>query len=1019
MPAGHFLWPRGLLAVGLGLLVLLHGTAATPAPSDPAQTRGLPFIRTYPLDEIGNVPRGLRLGFDAFGRVAVMYDGIYSVLNNSAWVDRIDKTAESRLRMTTIKVAEGKYYYGGRGSWGTAELTPEGNFRAAPLVPPDAPAWTQVTAFNKLLGTARGMYFYEINGLVFWDYARHRNVFFEMPRISAAFTVGERVFVSCEDHLVRELQPDTGASQVIDLPAIDVPYAVSLDESHALLALSDGRLVRFDGKTISAWPGAPEYRPVGKITAMERLVDGGVAVALDEKGIFLFTADGTPQWSLISPEFRRIRFMAAGEPGVLWVAGENAVHRIFYDSPLTSFGQQAGLKASWPQLESWNGQTLVCSNRMIYQLAPGAPGRPPTFQVLAGGQATPINNVAASGPLLLAGTPEGVLSVGPDGSLTPVIQIENVAGLRFIRPDTCIVIGSREIAALQFAAGRWTECAPRIKGVGDAPIRTELHRYLWIEMGGDKVARLALRDGAIDLRHIALPWSGEQWTNVGMIDHTIVLTGVTGQRVYYDEERDALCAAPRLDHLLGRSPYRILRMTQDEAGILWATHTQGVVTFTPRGDDYDIDAGTFELRNDSYPAVTILPGNNLWIATGWSLYHVEQQAPRALALPQTVLVSLVADHRHLELLNEAGLPTSPPQFSYDDNSLSFRFFSGTYAWRFPPQYEYRLGPTEPWTPVDPSLVLRFPKLRDGSYRLEVRQAGPHDKNSTPFALAFVIRPPWYRTPVCYLAYALALLLSVVGIARWTNQNSLQKNANLERLVQDRTRELEVTMEKLGEETRNAATLAERDRLAGEIHDSVQQGLSGAILHLDTTMTHPAISPEVHAQMDIVRDMLSYSREEVQQAVWNLESPLLQDSTLGGALRKLARYLRSGTIEIKVVALEEPAAMDSAIQHNLLRIAQEAITNAVKHAAAGQIDVTLEARPDAVVLRVTDNGKGFDPAMRSRAGGHLGLRGLRSRAKTIKADLQIISLPGAGTTIQVTVPLPATKLHDAPSQSIPT
>src|SRR5207344_1520428 len=112
-----------------------------------------PFIRTYPLDEIGSAPRGLRPGFDSFGRFAVMYDAIYSVLNDSAWVNRIDAESVNRIRMTTIRVVDDKYYYGGRGSWGTVDLTPEGRFRAHPLVPDDAPTWTSVTAFNEILGT--------------------------------------------------------------------------------------------------------------------------------------------------------------------------------------------------------------------------------------------------------------------------------------------------------------------------------------------------------------------------------------------------------------------------------------------------------------------------------------------------------------------------------------------------------------------------------------------------------------------------------------------------------------------------------------------------------------------------------------------------------------------------------------------------------------------------------------------------------------------------------------------------
>ena len=970
------------------------------------QPRGLPFIRTYPLDEIGSVPRGLRLGFDAFGRVAVMYDGIYSVLNDSAWVDRIDAGATSKVQMTTIKVADGKYYYGGRGSWGTVEMTAEGNFRAAPLAPADAPAWTRVTPFNKLLGTSRGMYFYEFNGVVFWDFAKRHNVFFEMPRLVAAFPVGNRVFVSCQDHLIRELLPDSGTDRIVKVNGLEgqiVEYAVALDESHALLALLDGRLMSFDGANIVPWPRLPENRVEGKITAIERLIDGGVAIAIDDQGIFLFSADGSPQWSLFVPDFRRIRAMAAGEPGVLWVAGENAVHRIFYDSPLTSFGQQAGIKAAWPQLVASNGKIVVCSNRTLYETEPGGPGRPPAFKILASSPTRQFGYVAASGSQLLAGTQDGVVAVGAEGNLTPLIQLENVAGLAFITPEICIAIGSREIAALRFSEGKWFECAPRVKGVGDAPIHISMHQNLWIEMGGDQVARLTLRNGLIDLRMIPLPWSGEQWTNVGMIGHTIVLTGASNHRVFYDETRDALAEAPELDRLLRRSPYWILRMTQDESGILWATHAKGIVTFTPHGDGYDIDPATFELRNDSYPRVSILPGNNIWIASGGSLYHVERQAPQTLKRPHTVLVSLVADHHNLELLNQTGLPANPGRFSYDDNSLSFRFFSGTYAWRFPPQYEYRLGPAELWTPVDPNMVLRFPKLRDGAYALEMRQTGPQLANSAPFTFAFVINPPWYRTPTSYGAYALTLLFSLLGIARWINHRSLKRNVLLEGLVHERTRELEVTMEKLGEESRNAATLAERSRLAGEIHDSVQQGLSGTILHLDTTMTDPSITAEVHAQLNVMRKMLSYSREEVQQAVWNLESPLLQNSTLSDALRKLAGYINPGSIEIKVVVHGEPQLLDPSIQHNLLRLAQEAITNAVKHAEANQINVTLQSHSDSVLLSVTDDGKGFDPVARSLVEGHFGLRGLRSRAKSINAQLEIISSPGAGTIVQVTVP----------------
>jgi len=76
---------------------------------------------------------------------------------------------------------------------------------------------------------------------------------------------------------------------------------------------------------------------------------------------------------------------------------------------------------------------------------------------------------------------------------------------------------------------------------------------------------------------------------------------------------------------------------------------------------------------------------------------------------------------------------------------------------------------------------------------------------------------------------------------------------------------------------------------------------------------------------------------------------------------------------------------------------------VKHAAASHIDVTLQAHSDSVILSVTDDGKGFDPLACAQVDGHFGLRGLRSRAKSMNAQLEIISSPGAGTTVKVTVP----------------
>ena len=111
-------------------------------------------------------------------------------------------------------------------------------------------------------------------------------------------------------------------------------------------------------------------------------------------------------------------------------------------------------------------------------------------------------------------------------------------------------------------------------------------------------------------------------------------------------------------------------------------------------------------------------------------------------------------------------------------------------------------------------------------------------------------------------------------------------------------------------------------------------------------------------------------------------------------------INPSSMKISVTTEGNFAVLDQAVQHNLLRIAQESMTNAIKHSNATRVDVALNEKNGGVELVVSDNGIGFDPespAIRN----HFGLRGLHARARRIKAALTVRSAPGAGTTISVT------------------
>src|SRR5690606_10741393 len=133
------------IAAGLGWLAL-PCAHADPAPLN---VRGLPFTRSYPLAEIGEAPRGARLSFDRFGRLAVVYSGFYAVLNDTVWLDLADKDPRNSIGMANVVHGpDGTAYYGALGSWGVVEFAADGKLRARPLMQTEAPKWALTTELS-------------------------------------------------------------------------------------------------------------------------------------------------------------------------------------------------------------------------------------------------------------------------------------------------------------------------------------------------------------------------------------------------------------------------------------------------------------------------------------------------------------------------------------------------------------------------------------------------------------------------------------------------------------------------------------------------------------------------------------------------------------------------------------------------------------------------------------------------------------------------------------------------------
>ena len=194
-----------------------------------------------------------------------------------------------------------------------------------------------------------------------------------------------------------------------------------------------------------------------------------------------------------------------------------------------------------------------------------------------------------------------------------------------------------------------------------------------------------------------------------------------------------------------------------------------------------------------------------------------------------------------------------------------------------------------------------------------------------------------------------------------------------------------------ERARAEATAAERDRLLGEVHDSLTQRLVSIRVHLDAGQLEQASTA--------ARDALA----ETRLTLLGLASSPLNGQTLDAALRSEAAWAQSiGGLEVRYVSAGTPAAMEDSLAHGVLRVAREALTNIVRHARARSVRLGLMYEPAAVTLLVQDDGQGFDPKA-GWPGDRFGLRALTERARVLGAAVDVDSVAGWGTRIRARFP----------------
>ncbi|MFC8833770.1 GAF domain-containing sensor histidine kinase [Streptomyces griseoincarnatus] len=214
----------------------------------------------------------------------------------------------------------------------------------------------------------------------------------------------------------------------------------------------------------------------------------------------------------------------------------------------------------------------------------------------------------------------------------------------------------------------------------------------------------------------------------------------------------------------------------------------------------------------------------------------------------------------------------------------------------------------------------------------------------------------------------------------------------------------LTNARLYERSRELTIAEERSRLAHELHDAVSQKLFSLRLTAQAAARLVDRDPaRAKGELQQVAELAAEAADELRAAVVELRPAALDEDGLAATLRTQVQVLDRAHSARVTFTGHGVRALPAAQEEAVLRVAQEALHNALRHSGGSHVDVILERRGNGAVLRVGDDGDGFDPHTVRRAGRHLGLVSMRDRASGVGGRLTVESAPGKGTTIEMEVP----------------
>ena len=682
--------------------------------------------------------------------------------------------------------------------------------------------------------------------------------------------------------------------------------------------------------------------------------------------------------------------------GNIWVGTLDGMDRFralsaaSYGKPQGVFGSASVLRARdgsiWVStqegLKTWRGERFVDPDvrglpkgvrpASLFQDSSGRiwVGSPSGLGYVEHGTYTSVNGVPGGfidsfaedndGNLWLAHRDRGVLRISRDGRIDSPWEKKSLF-LRRLAADPVrggIWIGSFSEGLVHFADGRIAASysIPDQQGTGFiSQVSVAAAGTVWVantkglsRIKNDRIATLGSRDG--------LPCDAVHWM-IEDAEHTWWLYMGCGVVRVAQSELDAWAAAVDA----GKAPRRIVAATM-------LSSSDGVRNFQ--------NPGTFS------PQAARSGDGKLWFVGSDGLTLVDPRRRLVNQQPPPVHVEgLVADRKAYEASSSVRLPPLV-------RDLEIQYTATSLVAPEKMQFKYKLeGRDRDWNDAGNRRQAFYADLEPGDYRFRVIASNNSGVwNEKGALLEFSVAPAYWQT-----WWFRALCLIVIGMLLW---------ALYRWRVRQIAREFSLTLD---------ARVAERTRIARELHDTLLQGFHGVLLRFQTALELlPHRAGEAKQVLASTIDQAAAAITEGRDAVQGLRASATETNDLAESIRTFADELAAeggGKCAVRMEVLGAPRPMHPIVRDEIFRIAAEALRNAFRHAGAQRIEMELRYDQRQLRLGVRDDGRGIQPEVLSAGGreGHFGLHGMRERAKLIGGKLTVWSAAEAGTEIELAIP----------------